>query len=353
MAAHIEPLSLKAFRQVLTSHTLNPSTCVPRRVVGADSIAQTILQQQIDICQWEKRRWRWVSAPFQIVGRAVAGLAIGLIVAPVGMIYNLGKTTQHLYLHLRPGVDAQHNWQRVRDYAQALLIDFSISFLSYAGILMSTFILIGETFPYIITALALPMFNIIPIATACSALQIGYEYPNDLRIKAQLLRDEFGVVDLQGEPLRTAAADIETPDYQGLFAREWQRQGEQLLRFVQEVNAQIPANLRIPYEYPPNGHRIAKFLDQHYHALCHHIVDVIVFQRILDFRKLQENLDKLHESLRVCLMRHGHVHQDMVWNRVPQDFPFPENSYSTFHSGQVPAAIQPFAQAGWYSYYRR
>jgi len=328
MGVRIDSFSSVAFRKLLTSDTYNPSSCYLRRVPAGLTIADTFQQNlNLNLNYWEKRPVRVIGGVCRVAARMATAVAIGTVLAPAGAIYHLGKMAKHTVLLLQRGVPARHNWELVKQHAEAFFHDFIVGLWTYAGIAAT-----------VITPAAV-FLNLIPLAAAIGSISLCYNSVRDPAVKSFILRESFGIVGLEGQLLPVGAGDDENLDYSGLFGRAWQIEGRRLLEEVYRIKALVP-DLDIPFiEGSTNGYKTAEFLRSKAFELAPLRMPYWDLQSIIHhLERYQANIDKLRETLNICFRRHNPPNAKFIAQR----FPYPPETCRAYYQGQIPAALNPY-----------
>lgn len=320
--------SLNASTAVLSSNFFYPSEYKVREVEDRGSLYRTITEQGIDLfARGEKINscCHRYGKPLRAIARAVAFLAIGILIAPIGCVWHAMLTVGRAILCLRGGVHTSHNWTKVKQHIAAFFTDLLITGL--AALTCSTFVegvFAGEAIAFVASiAVAANLFSPLSSFIPHESLPLFLASRNE-RVafyKSIMLKNAFGLVGKQGKLLTwNAEKDQEFPELTGLFGTIYQQQGLDFLEAINELQkVLIRNNCRLPSFYPPEATSIISFMEENREKLEKRNIDIMKW--INKFQILDANLKFMSKLLVECTwMKHVLL---FVSSGLKRSCPFP------------------------------
>lgn len=301
--------SIKSFTEigvckVLSSDWLYPSNFQKRPIEAKGSIQESIgNNNEIFNCEEITSTWHYCGKPLRAVVRSICFLAVGNIMAPIGIVYHGCFIVKETVVYLTADqADSAESWKKVTDHAKVFFIDLMFACFSYAFIylLVKTGRYINKGLPHLSQNdhqaiigcnIFFGLFGINP------KMMVPYIVSPDDRAplyKTVSLRNDFGITAMDGSLLPyNRTFDQESLDLKGHFGELMRAQALDLLYLINDIQSTLPPDSKIKAHYPPHVNTIIthlqKFKEKNYAA------------EIEQLRNLDSNMKKMSNLLKECL----------------------------------------------------
>lgn len=264
---------------LLSSNHFFPSNYEPRVIEDKGSI-KVSLGTEIDIFERKKINHSRVQKFVRATERLIAGVAIGVIFGSCGFVWHGTFTVIHTFQWLRGGEHTNHHWQKVKNHAGSMFVDFGAALFTAFG-----FGSLGWVVAF--------APDYVPSCLASNKRIVSM-------IKSIILKNQFGIMGKDGKLLKgNPEVDDETLALNNShFSDLYRKIGFDILFSINDLQKKLPKNCQLPTMYPPTDVlRISTFLNRNREDFP----DLDIDSWIKKFVTLKSNFDEITKILKNCL----------------------------------------------------
>ena len=333
--------SIKSFSEigigkVLSSDWLYPSNAQLRPIEAKSSIQESIGNDN-EIFNYEDitSNWHYYGKPLRCVVRSICFLAVGCIIAPMGVVYHGCFFVKETVIYLTANqADSAESWKKVKDHASFFFVDLMITCSSYLA--LAFLVITGRSLKgdlaylskdeiycslfstFLLASIGANPKNLVPY--------LAYKEDRAPLYKTISLRNDFGITALDGSLLPyNSNVDQETLALKGHFAVLMQAQALDLLYAINDIQSLLPDGSKIGAHFPPDIETIISHLQK-----VAWVKGEDYSAEVVNLRKLDANMKKMSALLKECLTLKKNVAGGTKVEITMPDFPFNKSIVKKF-----------------------
>ncbi len=256
---------------MMSSDWFYPSNYIERPCEPQESIAETVDFDNIEFlnCTVNETTSYNRGKILRCLARTIALIAIGILVAPLGILWHGLCIAYHLFTYFQTDKDTSQ-WEKVVKHAGCFFADLRIALC----IGLPWYLIYQRSFNGKESSRLFYLLACMPIILASSPQKAVIAFaPKEERVpllKSLFLRNDYGIVPKNGGllPYDIKKDQEDFDQLKGSFFTAQKAAAEHLLQTINKISCELPSNLNFHFDYPPNVPKMVKLLEQWRYFKC-------------------------------------------------------------------------------------
>ena len=303
---------------MMSSDWFYPSNFIERPYEPQESITETVDFDTAEFfnCTVNEATNNKRGKILRCLARTIALIAIGILIAPLGMLWHGLCIAYHLFTYFQTDKDSSQ-WEKVKRHSGCFFVDLRIALcigLPWYQIYQRNFQSKESSRLFYLLAC---MTIILASSPQKAVLAFAEKEERIPLLKSLILRNDCGIVSKNGGllPYDIKKDQEDFDEQKGSFFTAQKAAAEHLLQTINKIQCELPDNLRFMFDYPPNVSKMIQSLEQWGYLKC--LDENLCANYIAELENAETMVDFSHYYILVYYC----IKEDRFW-----DLLFPTNT---------------------------